>query len=571
LNTDTLAMHFFRHSGGIDRDSIQSPSPTAMESPESYQSLSTPVSRTRHASGSVSPTLTGTSEFVSKPLDKLEMESAVLRGQMIQGDSSMNRQLPPLATEHMDVSPKVAQFSCSEDTESHASLSDLSLAAFVESLYTLEIAPSDGLTSNMLVTQLSEGLSNDSSTSNTLLEMEKPSTLFSGTRDAEPGFEYAQSAFLHENLAFSVPSDMRWWDAAWPLPQTLDKPKSFSTPSNACDPDQISRVGYYDFLTKDTLIQPEPTGINSLKSSKAQSPKESSFTKNSCCGIAEKRFDAEAHAALHTPHVPSLHSSSIPEKVHCVPSPSGTHCSCRCDSGLALLSLERTLRHRIQDSTQNTSDTSQSQVMSSLVFTLSMSQSISQKCGCSADCPTCKKDPSYRSSALLLISTALQIYAKALQLFHDVLIADRPRGCCCSTSNTCCTCSGSSEPKGKHASGAKPSIDVRIGDYLPSGQNSRKIALYALKLELIDLERALARVHSAADRPLLPYVQGQRDTVCQKNECCTGESSSTVELNKTPLCLNPIDRLVIRKLHTQLNEVLHALDGMGVRDNFTSD
>jgi len=559
-------MQSFECKSGINQGLTQSPSLTAMNSPESHQDFS-PVRLTRNACCTVSPTLVDTIQSVPKPLNESEFKS-VRGGQKWQYESLVDTKAPSLPTEHTNQFPsEVPRASYSENTENHASLSDLSMAAFVESLYTLEIAPSDGLTSAMLASQLSEDLSNNGINSNVHTENEMLFTPFSGMSDMEEGVEYAQSAFLHENLAFSVPSDMRWWDAAWTLPQFSDVPKSSS-----CQPEvpamvQLTQDEHFDSLGNDTVRQEEPRYINLCKGSEAQKP-ESSVIKNSCCGIAGQKLDDDAIDAHCPPNVPSLRSRPPPEKVHCVPSPTGTHCSCRCDSGLALLSLERTLRHQIQDTPTDTDKLSQNQAMSSLVFTLSMSQSISQKCSCSTDCPTCKMDPSYRSSALLLISTALQIYARALQLFHDVLVADGPRGCRCSTSNGCCPCSVSSGSKSKQADAPKSSIDVRIGDYLPSGHNSRKIALYALKLELIDLERALARIHLAADRPLLPLSHEERVHANPKKSCCANESSSPIETGMRQFCLNPIDRLVIRKLHVQLNEVLHALEGMDIHDNF---
>ena len=111
-------------------------------------------------------------------------------------------------------------------------------------------------------------------------------------------------------------------------------------------------------------------------------------------------------------------------------------------------------------------------------------------------------------------------------------------------------------------------MEVRIGDYIPSAQNSRKIALYALKLELLDLQRAMARVQRVSMQPLQhrPGTFNASDTN-NASQCCgpakTQESSEHVA---SALLLNPFDQLVIRKLHSQLNEALHAVEQMEVQD-----
>lgn len=110
-------------------------------------------------------------------------------------------------------------------------------------------------------------------------------------------------------------------------------------------------------------------------------------------------------------------------------------------------------------------------------------------------------------------------------------------------------------------------MEVRIGDYTPSPQNTRKIALYALKLELIDLERALARVQNAAMHPLqvshaVNAMKHASDEASRS--CCVSKAHPDSEdgAQTANLHLNPVDQLVIRKLHEQLNEVLHAVERM---------
>lgn len=455
--------------------------------------------------------------------------------------------------------------SCEEDLlvdpGYQASLSDLSLAAFVESLYTFEIAPSDGLTPNALL--------GASSHSPPFLDLGQAMPTADKDSIAPLPFQdiisasdqYTESAFLQDNVTFSVPSDLRWWNAALSLPLSdytepefkvsEEKPNHPSFSSAAQGPSHM----HSGKPSMDTSL---PSTSNACCANKMMS--HLSHANTSCCN---GKNTAEGDNALSTNSLPAVLGQSLlrtpmshPDKVHCVPNPSGTQCSCQCDYSLALLSLERKLRTKLMNS-PNDGDAS-----SSLVFTLSMSQAVSNNCACSADCPTCKSSPSYRSSAGLLISTALQIYARALQILQEVLLSDNSSSCKCDAKG-CKDCGCSY--KHKHSRDAvhqKSFVDVRIGDYVPSAQNSRKIALYAMRLELLDLERALARVQSASQQPLPPAI-AMKDFP-NTNACLPLDKSS--ETATTNLCkhLNPFDQLVIKKLHSQLNEVLHAVEGMEI-------
>ena len=200
-----------------------------------------------------------------------------------------------------------------------------------------------------------------------------------------------------------------------------------------------------------------------------------------------------------------MHSTH--DKVHCVPNPSGKGCMCLCDMSPTLLSLEHRLRHR-SDTVQDAS--------SSLVFTLSSIQEVTSKCQCSADCPTCRQNPSVGPTASLLISTTLQIYARALQIVRNVLVGN--------------------DKEYEHQL-----LDVSIGGFRPSARNARKIAIYAMKLELHDLERALARVSSTAQSSRIAAITAGDQVALQ---------------------MNPVDQLVIRKLHQQLFEVLRTIESL---------
>ena len=224
------------------------------------------------------------------------------------------------------------------------------------------------------------------------------------------------------------------------------------------------------------------------------------------------------------PHVPQALNTaptSSHETVYCVPNPNGQGCMCLCDTNPALLSLD----HRLNARSNTVHDAS-----SSLVFTLSYIQEVTSKCHCSTDCPTCRRNPSTGATTSLLISTALQIYARALQIVRNVLVGNNTI-CTCGVGQSC-MCRGSEEER---------LLDVSIGGFRPSARNGRKIAMYAMKLELHDLERALARVSVAAQSPSFTAVTH-------------GTAPS--------LRINPVDQLVIRKLHQQLGEVRRTVESL---------
>ncbi|WFD06679.1 hypothetical protein MVES1_002033 [Malassezia vespertilionis] len=104
-----------------------------------------------------------------------------------------------------------------------SSLGDLSLAVFLESLYTLEIAASDGLTSNMLLSSgaqleipppISAPQTDMFDNGATLINSfeSTPNTMLYKTDTPERKSGYPESAFLRDGLAFSVPSDFSWWN-----------------------------------------------------------------------------------------------------------------------------------------------------------------------------------------------------------------------------------------------------------------------------------------------------------------------------------------------------------------------
>ncbi|WFD44015.1 hypothetical protein MPSI1_002680 [Malassezia psittaci] len=332
-----------------------------------------------------------------------------------------------------------------------SSLSDLSLAVFLESLYTLEIAPDDTIPS-----ELGMNLNQDQWN-----EAPKPSLNEIMSPLALDNAKYAESALMDNNLVYSVPSDLSWWNLAWSLPKQVEK----SASSNA-----VPQV-----VANPSLIPPEePKQAHSLRyvSSAGVSANQTHPQLESCCS------SYPANQSLKPGDGSPL---SDHDKVHCVPNPKGLGCSCLCGSDVALLSLQRSLRNgSLADEKDKDKVPSEADVASSLVFTLSMSQAITKKCACSADCPTCKKDPSSEVSAGLLISTALQIYARALKVFQEVLVPNRQsKKCTCLSlhSQGTCQCGCDARTMVKEPPSDDSGVDVRIGDFCPTSQNARKIAL----------------------------------------------------------------------------------------------
>ena len=260
--------------------------------------------------------------------------------------------------------------------------------------------------------------------------------------------------------------------------------------------------------------------------------------KPSCCskGAESKVVEAKDQAGpSHSRVSPTL------SKVHCVPNPSGKGCTCLCDMSVALLSVKRTLRETSRVGSGLEVEGGQSvatgpgsgrttgaaaaaaATTQTIQLTLSASQAIAAQCACSADCPTCRSDPSTEVSASLLVSTALQIYARAVRTLRDGLTA------------------GSGSLGG--------GLDVRIGEYRPAAWNSRKIALFAMKLELRDLSRALGKISRMANQT-------------RALEARDGEGQGAEEKAASPTWMNPIDQLVIKKLNQQLGELLSTIESL---------
>ena len=229
-------------------------------------------------------------------------------------------------------------------------------------------------------------------------------------------------------------------------------------------------------------------------------------------GNSVPRLDNERkrHAAVHTHH---------PGKVHCVPNPSGKGCTCLCDMSVALLSVKQVLRETDPHKAGSASS-AKSFATDTIQLTLTASQAITAQCACSADCPTCQSDPSTEISASLLVSTALQIYARAVRILRE----------------------GFSSGEGASVQSFFGGLDVTIGSYKPSANNAKKIALYAIKLELKDLRKALGKISRMAQS--------------------FGIARKEVEGESGKHGMNPIDQLVILKLYRQLTELLKTIEGL---------
>lgn len=254
-------------------------------------------------------------------------------------------------------------------------------------------------------------------------------------------------------------------------------------------------------------------------------------------GKVKEALDVERrrHAETHAHH---------PSKVHCVPNPSGKGCTCLCDMSVALLSVKQVLRETDPARTDSrgtatSAPRSASFATDTIQLTLTASQAITAQCACSADCPTCQSDPSTEISASLLVSTALQIYARAVRILRE--------GFAASTANK----TDSAEVAA--AGGFFGGLDVTIGTYKPSAANAKKIALFAIKLELKDLRRALGKISRMAQSwGSTADVPKSTDDAAQLDNGVDGKGQG----------MNPIDQLVILKLYRQLTELLKTVEGL---------
>lgn len=281
-------------------------------------------------------------------------------------------------------------------------------------------------------------------------------------------------------------------------------------------------------------------------------------TSASVRGAVAPQLDGERkrHAATHAHH---------PNKVHCVPNPSGKGCTCLCDMSVALLSVKQVLRetdpHKANsrdnaDASCSSQRSKNSYATDTIQLTLTASQAITAQCACSADCPTCQSDPSTEISASLLVSTALQIYARAVRILREGFAAS-------SSPTSKAVLGGDSATAATPVHGLFGGLDVTIGTYKPSTSNAKKIALYAIKLELKDLRKALGKISRMAQNfgtmAASTEGKGKRKASMQDGADTKPESIKQQQLLQG---MNPIDQLVILKLYRQLTELLKTVEGL---------
>lgn len=506
--------------------------------------------------------------------------------------------------------------SSSSTTATAASLSDLSLAAYLETLDTLDLSYADGLTDNMISSQgnsmvLTEGLSyavpsdfswwdlnlvdsvtsggNASRTDPTA----QPTPLFGSNHDRVPSIS-------SEGLGlgtFNSGGNERLWPRGmengmgqgelttaeglvikshgWPQTQDHNS-RSISEPKGEVKSKETG--GSSCSSKKNAVTEMEATPSSSCCNSKRN---EAETSVKSCCG-SKSQHEIQDQLPIHqdqnflAPFPPiKKERSSSPSRVHCVPNPTGTGCLCQHDGSVALLSVQRSLRETVQNQevdSQTAFQKSKAQAKT-LHLTLCTSQAVSASCACSADCQTCRKDPSIGTSASILVATSLQIYARAVHILREGF--GRP-----STSNGNGNGNGSGSGNGINlSSSVLGGLDVRIGDYRPGSTNARQIALFAMKLELRDLRSALGRVAEMA-RSRMRDEEESSASSSKKQDVVVGgkgkEVERSLEKSKAPSMeekeeedssskqqgLSPIDELVISKLYSQLGDLLKTIEAL---------
>lgn len=415
-------------------------------------------------------------------------------------------------------------------------LSDLGLAAFLESLDTLEINPEDGLTPTMLKGLTSAG----------------PSSLDAGLGLMSEASLSSALSFIGAagSTSYAVPADLSWADPSWLLKPSVPGDLGVDTSDVGALWPRGAASGMGQGQLRDgegqVLFEQPHNDMEPLRATKqslceatgspssARSSPAATDQPGACCCASknESQESVKEESQLSAQHTTT--ESSSRHRVHCVPNPTGQGCTCLCDVSVALINVRTTLRqardaqqddaiHQCEGqecTSSNSHRQSSSNAASTLQLTLSASQAVAAQCACSASCPTCRSDPSTSMSASLLVSTALQIYVRAVRTLRQGFGAH-----------------------GGPMSEGTSNWDVSIGQYRPKPVNARRIALFAMKLELRDLRDAIAKISQAA--------------------CPSDASSNCCEAQKTSDSgVNPIDQVVIRKLHQQLGDLLRTVEGI---------
>ncbi|KAI3479924.1 hypothetical protein L1887_57911 [Cichorium endivia] len=255
-------------------------------------------------------------------------------------------------------------------------------------------------------------------------------------------------------------------------------------------------------------------------------------------GKVKEALDVERrrHAETHAHH---------PSKVHCVPNPSGKGCTCLCDMSVALLSVKQVLRETDPARTDGrgtatSAPRSASFATDTIQLTLTASQAITAQCACSADCPTWPVGP--------LPPRCRRRYSYRLRCRST-----RARCASCARAFAASTAGKTESAEVAAAGGFFGGLDVTIGTYKPSAANAKKIALFAIKLELKDLRRALGKISRMAQSwGTTADVPKSTDDAAQLENSGDNKAQG----------MNPIDQLVILKLYRQLTELLKTVEGL---------
>jgi len=507
-----------------------------------------------------------------------------------------------------------------------ASLSDLSLAAYLETLDTLELNPADGLTESMMNSpggsiMLTEGLSYAVPSDFSWWDLNLVDSALSNTQDSNstlPSTPFLNGADSGSNrntqsnrVQSGVGAAFGEKERSWPRGQENGMGQGEITLAEGV---VIKGSGWkgdgFGGNESSTSVKGKEKGTENKRSSCCSSKEQSGpAAKESCCSSQKKveiketpdccsskaqleemkerersnsdhRQDATSSSSSLFPPVNTFRASS-PTRVHCIPNPTGSGCLCQHDGSVALLSIQKSLkesaRHQELESDSTSSQKSKSLAEArTLHLTLCTSQAVASSCACSADCEVCRNDPSTGTSASILVATSLQIYARAVHILREGF----------GRSNT----TTSSNPTGNGGSGINlssvigaTSLDVRIGEYRPGSVNARQIALFAMKLELRDLRSALGRVAEMAksrrreddkkdgsvensrSKTNLMEVGGVDADNLKGKQRLEGEKKGGNEKGgnaSSTSNLHQIDELVITKLYSQLGDLLQTIEGL---------
>ncbi|ODQ49924.1 hypothetical protein SAICODRAFT_32231 [Saitoella complicata NRRL Y-17804] len=159
----------------------------------------------------------------------------------------------------------------------------------------------------------------------------------------------------------------------------------------------------------------------------------------------------------------------------CVPDADG--CPCGSNTTNLLISLRRIIRNaadeeakaatpespEIQSSSKNEGGAN------SLSIALSIAQSATTQCSCSANCTNCASDPSLPLTSATVLGLALQVYLQAIRVLQS------------------------------QSQKSVEGLEVMVGGFRVGPRNARRVALYATGLELRGLRGAMDEVIRRGD------------------------------------------------------------------------